>query len=183
MPRTELRLSAAEESELKAAFQGAEFPKNLDLCLGIQCLLLVHRRRMSGGRAKNISLTRPSDPVCAEARRGGIRLVKDQEDHDAQSLFQAICGPQVRFGRKIQAVAGKPGLTEDYRPPICVSADINAENYIFSSPAFTRQSEIPKPTQSRILTLLEEENPLHTIREGKGRRPEPKRIYAANRMI
>lgn len=41
---------------------------------------------------------------------------------------------------------------------------------LFSSPAFTKHSEIPKPTASRILTLLREHKLVSVLREGKGKR-------------
>lgn len=43
MPRRGLRLNVAEEAELKREYQGAKFRKDLDRCLRIQGLLLVHR--------------------------------------------------------------------------------------------------------------------------------------------
>lgn len=43
MPRTGLRLNAAQESELREEYQRAKGQKDLDLCLRIQGLLLVHR--------------------------------------------------------------------------------------------------------------------------------------------
>lgn len=41
---------------------------------------------------------------------------------------------------------------------------------IFSAPAFTQQSEIPKPTANRILTLLRDEGLLYVVQEARGRR-------------
>jgi Fic family protein len=51
---------------------------------------------------------------------------------------------------------------------------------VFSSPTFVSHSEIPKPTANRILTLLRENGPLVTIREGKGRRSG---IYAFMELL
>ena len=41
---------------------------------------------------------------------------------------------------------------------------------IFSAPTFVQFSDIPRPTANRILALLREQNILHTLREGRGRR-------------
>lgn len=53
---------------------------------------------------------------------------------------------------------------------------IRALDFIFKTPiftatAFTRHSDIPKPTANRILTLLRNEEILATVREARGRRP------------
>lgn len=53
---------------------------------------------------------------------------------------------------------------------------IRALDFIFNTPiftatAFTRHSDIPKPTANRILTLLRNEKILATVREASGRRP------------
>jgi Fic family protein len=42
---------------------------------------------------------------------------------------------------------------------------------IFTAPTFIKFSGIPKPTASRILTLLRGEGLFHTVQEGRGRRP------------
>jgi Fic family protein len=51
------------------------------------------------------------------------------------------------------------------------AVDFIFQSPIFSAPLFTNHSGIPKPTASRILTLLRDEGLLLTIQEGKGRRP------------
>jgi Fic family protein len=51
------------------------------------------------------------------------------------------------------------------------AVDFIFQSPIFSAPLFTNHSEIPKPTASRILTLLRDEGILLTIQEGRGRRP------------
>ena len=51
---------------------------------------------------------------------------------------------------------------------------------IFSAPTFANHSEIPKLTANRILTLLRENGPLVTLREGKGRRSG---IYAFMELL
>ncbi|MBI4963492.1 MAG: Fic family protein [Desulfomonile tiedjei] len=51
------------------------------------------------------------------------------------------------------------------------AVDFIFQTPIFRAPTFTQQSEIPRPTANRILTLLRGENLLHTIQEGRGRRP------------
>jgi Fic family protein len=51
------------------------------------------------------------------------------------------------------------------------AVDFIFQTPIFSAPTFTQQSEIPRPTANRILTLLRGENLLHAIQEGRGRRP------------
>lgn len=43
MPRVGLKLSGSQESELRARYQDAKAHKDLDMCLRIQGLLLVHR--------------------------------------------------------------------------------------------------------------------------------------------
>jgi hypothetical protein len=48
--------------------------------------------------------------------------------------------------------------------------DFLFETPIFTAPAFTNHSQIPKPTAARILGLLREKDLLITVREGKGRR-------------
>ena len=60
------------------------------------------------------------------------------------------------------------------------AVDFLFQTPIFGAPTFTNHSEIPKPTASRILTLLRENNILRTIREGRGRRPG---IYAFGDLL
>lgn len=58
--------------------------------------------------------------------------------------------------------------------------DFIFQSPIFSAPLFTNHSEIPKPTASRILTLLRDNGILLPIIEGKGRRPG---IYAFRELL
>lgn len=51
------------------------------------------------------------------------------------------------------------------------AVDFMFNTAVFTTPTFTRHSEIPKPSANRILTLLREKGLLATIREGSGRRP------------
>ena len=51
---------------------------------------------------------------------------------------------------------------------------------IFTAPAFTDHSKIPKPTAARLLSILRDNRLLITIREGKGRRPG---IYAFQELL
>lgn len=51
------------------------------------------------------------------------------------------------------------------------AVDFIFQSPIFSAPLFTNHSEIPKPTASRILSLLRDTGILSTLQEGKGRRP------------
>ncbi len=51
---------------------------------------------------------------------------------------------------------------------------------IFSAPSFSKGSNIPKPTASRILNILKEKKILVTIQKGKGRRPG---IYAFRELL
>ena len=62
---------------------------------------------------------------------------------------------------------------------------IRAVDFIFQTPIFTasiftHRSDIPKPTANRILTLLRDEGLLHTMQEGRGRRPG---IYAFRELL
>ena len=50
------------------------------------------------------------------------------------------------------------------------TVDFLFQQPVFSAPAFTEHSEIPKPTAARILAALRETGLLFTIREGRGRR-------------
>lgn len=50
------------------------------------------------------------------------------------------------------------------------AVDFLFQHPIFAAPHFTRFSEIPKATAARILNVLREEQLLHTMREGKGKR-------------
>jgi Fic family protein len=60
------------------------------------------------------------------------------------------------------------------------AVDFLFQQPIFSAPAFTDHSDIPKPTAARILALLREDGLLHTIQEGRGRRPG---IYAFRQLL
>ena len=60
------------------------------------------------------------------------------------------------------------------------AVDFIFQTPIFSAPMFTQQSDIPKPTAGRILTLLRNDGLLHAIREGRGRRPG---IYAFRELL
>jgi len=51
------------------------------------------------------------------------------------------------------------------------AVDFIFQTPIFTAPIFTQHSDIPKPTANRILTLLRDEGLLHTMQEGRGRRP------------
>lgn len=42
---------------------------------------------------------------------------------------------------------------------------------VFSGPQFSSLSEIPRPTSARILRILRDQGILHTLEEGRGRRP------------
>jgi Fic family protein len=60
------------------------------------------------------------------------------------------------------------------------AVDFLFQQPVFSAPVFTEHSVIPKPTAARILTILREMDLLHTLREGKGRRPG---IYAFRELL
>jgi len=51
---------------------------------------------------------------------------------------------------------------------------------IFSTPQFTKNSGIPKPSTARILTILKNNNIIEPLRPGRGRRPG---IYAFGKLI
>ncbi|MFZ4779303.1 MAG: Fic family protein, partial [Terrimicrobiaceae bacterium] len=60
------------------------------------------------------------------------------------------------------------------------AVDFIFEMPIFTAPAFTNHSAIPKPTAARILNILRESKLLIPIREGKGRRAG---IYAFRELL
>jgi Fic family protein len=60
------------------------------------------------------------------------------------------------------------------------AVDFIFQTPIFTAPIFTHHSDIPKPTANRILTLLRDEGLLHTIQEGRGRRPG---LYAFRELL
>jgi Fic family protein len=60
------------------------------------------------------------------------------------------------------------------------AVDFIFESPIFVAPIFTNHSGIPKPTASRILSILKEEGLLYLIREGAGRRPG---LYAFRELL
>jgi Fic family protein len=60
------------------------------------------------------------------------------------------------------------------------AVDFLFQSPIFAAPAFTNLAGIPKPTASRILTLLREAGILLTLEEGRGRRPG---IYAFRELL
>jgi Fic family protein len=51
------------------------------------------------------------------------------------------------------------------------AVDFMFQTPIFTAPMFTINSEVPKPTANRMLTVLRDEGILLTIKEAKGRRP------------
>lgn len=51
------------------------------------------------------------------------------------------------------------------------AVDFLFQTPIFKGPDFTAGAHIPKPTATRILGVLRETGLLHTVREGRGRRP------------
>lgn len=78
MPRLGLRLSAAQEAELKNEYQGAKFRKDLDMCLRIQGLLFVHRGNPETVAADMIGVGRRTlqDWIHRYRERGISGLVK-----------------------------------------------------------------------------------------------------------
>lgn len=60
------------------------------------------------------------------------------------------------------------------------AVDFIFQTPIFSAPMFTNHSEVPKPTASRILTLLRDAGILVTLQEGRGRRPG---FYAFRELV
>jgi Fic family protein len=63
----------------------------------------------------------------------------------------------------------------------CVRAvDFIFQTPIFTAPAFTNQSKIPKPTAARILSLMRKKKLLSTIQRGVGRRAG---IYAFRELL
>ena len=60
------------------------------------------------------------------------------------------------------------------------AVDFLFQSPIFGAPAFTNHAGIPKPSASRILSLLREAGILLTLEEGRGRRPG---IYAFRELL
>jgi transposase len=78
MPRQGLRLSIAQECELKEEYQRAKAQKDLDMCLRIQGLLLVHRGNLESVAADTIGVGRRTlqDWIYRYRKRGFAGLVK-----------------------------------------------------------------------------------------------------------
>jgi len=78
MPKVGLRLNADEERELKEEYQRAKADKDLDMCLRIQGLLLVHRGHKETDAAEMIGVGRRTlqDWIRRYRKRGLSGLVK-----------------------------------------------------------------------------------------------------------
>jgi len=78
MPRVGLRLRRSQEAELKDRYQGAKACKDLDMCLRIQGLLLVHRGNTESMAADLIGVGRRTlqDWIRRYRQRGISGLVK-----------------------------------------------------------------------------------------------------------
>lgn len=78
MPRQGLRLGIAQERELKEEYQRAKAQKDLDMCLRIQGLLLVHRGNLERVAADTIGVGRRTlqDWIQRYRKRGVAGLVK-----------------------------------------------------------------------------------------------------------
>ena len=77
MPRVGLRLSRSQEAELKDRYQSAKGRKDLDMCLRIQGLLLVHRGNTESVAADTIGVGRRTLQVLIRRyrQRGILGLV------------------------------------------------------------------------------------------------------------
>jgi DNA-binding transcriptional ArsR family regulator len=65
----------------------------------------------------------------------------------------------------------KKQMMEKMRSQYAINAiDFIFRNPIFPSTLFTKNSDIPKPTATRLLNVMREAGLLSTITEGKGRR-------------
>jgi transposase len=78
MPRVGLRLGRSQEDELKGLYQGAKADKDLDMCLRIQGLLLVHHGNTEIEAAGLIGVGRRTlqDWIRRYRQRGISGLVK-----------------------------------------------------------------------------------------------------------
>lgn len=78
MPRVGLRLHAGQEAELKKKYQEAKGQKDLDMCLRIQGLLLVHRGNPETVAADMIGVGRRTlqDWIHRYRKRGISGIVK-----------------------------------------------------------------------------------------------------------
>lgn len=78
MPRVGLRLSRSQETELKERYRDAKVRKDLDMCLRIQGLLLVHRGNTESMTADTIGVGRRTlqDWIRRYRQQGVSGLVK-----------------------------------------------------------------------------------------------------------
>ncbi len=117
-----------------------------------------------------------------------LRAVSRDDDWTGWCSFflQGICRQAVENENKARAIlALYDRLKNQVADLVHSQHSIRAVDFlfqmpIFSAPTFANHSEIPKPTANRILTLLRENGPLVTLREGKGRRSG---IYAFMELI
>jgi len=107
-----------------------------------------------------------------------LRAVSREDDWTSWCAFflQGIKEQAAENERKARRILDLYGKTKDQVVELTHSQhsikalDFMFNTPIFSTPTFVRFSSIPKPTASRILTLLRDKGILLTVREGRGRR-------------
>jgi Fic family protein len=107
-----------------------------------------------------------------------LRAVSREDDWTSWCAFflQGIKEQASENERKARRILDLYGKTKDQVVELTHSQhsikalDFMFNTPIFSTPTFVRFSSIPKPTASRILTLLRDKGILLTVREGRGRR-------------
>jgi transposase len=106
MPRVGLRLSGSQEAELKDRYQSARARKDLDMCLRIQGLLLVHRGNTESAAADMIGVGRRTLQVWIRRYR-------------QQGISGLVKGPYL---------GGRSRLTEDQKAELSAIIAAGPEN-------------------------------------------------------